>query len=261
MSELDFCLKNNVILLCVTGSKARGLDVTETHVQFGYSNKVSDTDYQGVYVNLPKSDWRLEASPDNIKTDGDDGILFEVRKYIGLLLKGSPEQFEPLYSSSVVYVSSYGANLRLLKHDLMSKRVTKRLIDGAGRSDEHKHSLLGRALRLQHEDPAESRKAIVDVIRRLLIAKSLLHSNGEVFPIFFADFWQSVLMKFKFGLTLESNWGEDIIDTDKSFQQALDMRNDLFKDCVRLETDTALQETPNLAIAQDYLYSIYEAHK
>jgi len=76
---------NNLLLLqCISGSKAYGLDTPE-----------SDTDIKGVFL-LPKKDFYGLNTVEQVSDDTNDTVYYELRRFIELLLKNNPNMLELL---------------------------------------------------------------------------------------------------------------------------------------------------------------------
>lgn len=68
--------KQHVILRCVIGSRAYGLE------QGG-----SDTDYRGVYLPPAEMEWSLWGVPEQIEEDATQEVYWELQKFLILALK------------------------------------------------------------------------------------------------------------------------------------------------------------------------------
>lgn len=77
-------LKDNNLLLfeCISGSRAYGLDTA-----------TSDTDIKGVFV-MPKDRFYGLHWVDQVNSDNNDEVYYELRKFMGLLAKNNPNILE-----------------------------------------------------------------------------------------------------------------------------------------------------------------------
>ena len=185
----------NVLLLSLSGSRARQL------------NKVdSDYDYRGVFTLPVGYDWMLDESAlDHFKGEGEDETYDHVRKYCKLLVKPSPEHHETLWVTPK-QATWAGHMLRSLRWRLTSKKLAYKFAVAAGlleveRVDEYlqsdkrnfaslgKGGLVNRGVKYYRkarnadnsEDRAlythESNKALMDTVRRLMVAVEMLRCH------------------------------------------------------------------------------------
>ena len=200
---MDWLKRADVLMTVLSGSRARGMDVTQEDVDKGLATKVSDWDFRSVYVFRHRDEWRLdENAPEQFtgkidpKYEPAEHDMFHLRKFMRLVYKPSPEHVEMLWSDVVMQdhipMMHKGSMLRALRYKFSSKDLVRRYVKAAGEVtseavNEHKllsdaefekgvgrSHLLGRAIHYRTEDPQESWKAIADVLRRLYVAQQLL---------------------------------------------------------------------------------------
>ena len=68
-----------VILRCVVGSRAYGLD-----------REGSDTDRRGVYLPPAELHWSLAGAPPQLQNEATQEVYWEIQKFIMLALKANP---------------------------------------------------------------------------------------------------------------------------------------------------------------------------
>jgi hypothetical protein len=108
--EYDYI--RHVILRCVVGSRAYGLD-----------HDASDTDYRGVY--LPPSDlhWSLFGVPEQLENDSTQETYWELQKFLVLALKSNPNVLECLYTPLVEHAAPLARELLDMRQLFLSKLV------------------------------------------------------------------------------------------------------------------------------------------
>src|ERR1044072_3687818 len=84
MTIHDLRDRNLIVLECITGSKAYGLDLPG-----------SDVDLKGVYV-LPLADYYGLNYIPQVSSEKDDEIFYELKRFFELLLKNNPNIIELL---------------------------------------------------------------------------------------------------------------------------------------------------------------------
>jgi uncharacterized protein len=75
---------SHLLLKCISGSQAYGLALPH-----------SDTDIKGVFI-LPKKEFYGLAYVDQVNNDTNDVMYYEIKKFVGLLLKNNPNILELL---------------------------------------------------------------------------------------------------------------------------------------------------------------------
>lgn len=117
-----------MVLFCASGSHAYGLNT-----------EMSDRDYKGIcvaprrfYVTLESFEqkdkgWSEESDPQSRfpQLDGSDTVVYEVRRYLRLLLSQNPNILEMLWQepSDYLYLTDLGRVLIDHRHQLISKRI------------------------------------------------------------------------------------------------------------------------------------------
>jgi predicted nucleotidyltransferase len=110
VAEYDF--RRHVILRCVIGSRAYGLDHAE-----------SDTDYRGVYLPPADLQWSLFGVPEQIEDDATQETYWELQKFLVLALKANPNVLECLYTPLVEHATALGEELLAMRPAFLSKLV------------------------------------------------------------------------------------------------------------------------------------------
>jgi predicted nucleotidyltransferase len=126
-------IEQNTILLCKSGSHAYGL-----------ATEASDVDYKGVFIASPEYfyGFRTIEQKDGGGQDGNDPesglfpflsnqstqvdcVIYEVRKYIQLLLNNNPNILEMLFQpeESIIYSTSLAQKLIDTRYSFLSKKV------------------------------------------------------------------------------------------------------------------------------------------
>ncbi len=105
-------LYSRVILRCVIGSRAYGLETEE-----------SDTDRRGVYLPTARQHWSLCGVPEQLENEETQEVYWELQKFITLALKANPNVLECLYSPLVEYKTGLGAELLSIRERFLSQLV------------------------------------------------------------------------------------------------------------------------------------------
>jgi uncharacterized protein len=121
----------NEILRSVVGSGVHGIALEGT----------DDHDEMGVYIEPPervlglgsgRDDYVWRTQPEGVRSGhGDvDLILYSLRKYLRLAVKGNPTALLPLYApeSDLVTVSELGHELRDLRTSFLSQAAVERFL-------------------------------------------------------------------------------------------------------------------------------------
>jgi hypothetical protein len=108
--EYDF--RRHVILRCVIGSRAYGLD-----------HAASDTDYRGVYLPPAELQWSLFGVPEQLEDDATQETYWELQKFLVLALKANPNVLECLYTPLVEHATSLAEELLAMRGSFLSKLV------------------------------------------------------------------------------------------------------------------------------------------
>jgi uncharacterized protein len=104
--------KFHIILRVVIGSRAYGL-----------SRDGSDTDVRGVYVPSASAHWSLAAVPEQLESEQEQTVIWEIEKFLRLALKGNPAILETLWSPVVLFASELGHDLVGLRQQVLSRAV------------------------------------------------------------------------------------------------------------------------------------------
>jgi hypothetical protein len=108
--QYDF--KPHVILRCVIGSRAYGLD-----------HAGSDTDYRGVYLPPAELHWSLFGVPEQLEEDATQETYWELQKFLVLALKANPNVLECLYTPLVEHATPLAKELLEMRSMFLSKLV------------------------------------------------------------------------------------------------------------------------------------------
>lgn len=109
-SEYDYT--KHVILRCVVGSRAYGLD-----------HDASDTDYRGVYLPPADLHWSLWGVPEQLENDATQETYWEFQKFLVLALKANPNVLECLYTPLVEHATPLARELLDMRQAFLSKLV------------------------------------------------------------------------------------------------------------------------------------------
>ena len=88
----DRDLYKHIIYKCIVGSRAYGLDVTE-----------SDIDRRGIYLPPADLHWSLYGLPEQIEDNHTQECYWELQKFLVLALKANPNVLECLFTPLVEY--------------------------------------------------------------------------------------------------------------------------------------------------------------
>ena len=121
----------NEILRSVVGSGVHGIAIEGT----------DDHDEMGVYIEPPewvlgverhRQDYIWRSQPEGVRSShGDiDLVLYSLRKYLRLAIKGNPTVLLPLFApeDSLVLLTPLGAELRELRSAFMSRHAVERFL-------------------------------------------------------------------------------------------------------------------------------------
>ena len=111
-SAPSYDYRQHVILKCVIGSRAYGLDHAE-----------SDTDYRGVYLPPAELEWSLFGVPEQIEEDATQETYWELQKFLVLALKANPNVLECLYTPLVEHATPLARELLDMRQAFLSKLV------------------------------------------------------------------------------------------------------------------------------------------
>lgn len=105
-------LFSRVILRCVIGSRAYGLD-----------DDASDTDYRGVFLPTADMHWSLYGVPEVIECYDTQEHYWELQRFLVLALKANPNVLECLYTPLVDKVTGPGEELLGMRESFLSRLV------------------------------------------------------------------------------------------------------------------------------------------
>ncbi|MDX2110670.1 MAG: nucleotidyltransferase domain-containing protein [Verrucomicrobiota bacterium] len=107
-----FDLEASVILKCVVGSRAYGLE-TDT----------SDTDYRGIYLAPAEMQWSLYGAPEQFEDNTAQTTYWELQKFLTLALRANPNCLECLYAPIVEFSSGCGQRLLAIREQFLSQMI------------------------------------------------------------------------------------------------------------------------------------------
>jgi len=108
----EWQLNECVILRCVVGSRAYGLDDSE-----------SDIDRRGVYLPPADLHWSLYGVPEQLENTETDECYWELQKFLVLALKANPNVLECLYTPIVEYATPLARELLDMRAAFLSRLV------------------------------------------------------------------------------------------------------------------------------------------
>ncbi len=111
--------QNLILLECLSGSKAYGLDTPD-----------SDTDIRGVFY-MPKSMFYGMEEVNQVSNENNDIVYYELGHYVYLLTKSNPNAIELLYSPEDCILYQHPLMKRLKKELFLSKNCQKSFGDYA----------------------------------------------------------------------------------------------------------------------------------
>jgi predicted nucleotidyltransferase len=104
--------KSRIILECISGSRAYGLDLP-----------TSDTDIKGVFA-LPKEDFYGLTYTEQVSNETNDVVFYELKRFVELLVKNNPNLLE-LLSSPEDCILVKDPLMNLIKPDMFLSRLCK----------------------------------------------------------------------------------------------------------------------------------------
>ena len=105
-------LYERVIYRCVIGSRAYGLDDSE-----------SDTDRRGIYLPPADLHWSLYGVPEQLENDETQEVYWEIQKFLVLALKANPNVLECLFSPLVETTTPLADELLAMRASFLSRMV------------------------------------------------------------------------------------------------------------------------------------------
>jgi hypothetical protein len=108
----EYNLYNAVILRCIVGSRAYGLD-----------NAESDIDRRGIYLPPADLHWSLYGVPEQLENSATQECYWELQKFLVLALKANPNVLECLYTPLVEMATPLAEELLELRPIFLSRLV------------------------------------------------------------------------------------------------------------------------------------------
>jgi hypothetical protein len=108
----EYDLYRHVILRCVVGSRAYGLD-----------DAGSDTDRRGVYLPPAEMHWSLFGVPEQLENPETEETYWELQKFITLALKANPNVLECLYTPLVEHATPLAHELLAMRQSFLSRMI------------------------------------------------------------------------------------------------------------------------------------------
>jgi len=105
-------LYDYVIYRCVVGSRAYGLDDSE-----------SDTDRRGVYLPPARMHWSLYGVPEQLENADTEETYWEFQKFLTMALKANPNILECLYSPIVEHATPLAQEMLDMRQIFLSRMV------------------------------------------------------------------------------------------------------------------------------------------
>jgi hypothetical protein len=105
-------LYRHVIYRCVVGSRAYGLDDSE-----------SDTDRRGIYLPPADRQWSLYGVPEQLENPGTEEVYWEAQKFVVMALKANPNVLECLYTPLVEEATPLARELLEMRSKFLSRMV------------------------------------------------------------------------------------------------------------------------------------------
>lgn len=105
-------LFDRVIYRCVVGSRAFGLDTTD-----------SDIDRRGIYLPTADLQWSLYGVPEQLENDERQEAYWELQKFLVMALKGNPNILECLYTPLVEFATPLAQELLDIRDAFLSRIV------------------------------------------------------------------------------------------------------------------------------------------
>jgi hypothetical protein len=109
---IEYDLEQHVIYRCVVGSRAYGLDHSD-----------SDYDRRGIYLPSAEMQWSLFGVPPQLENQETDECYWELQKFLTLALKANPNVLEVLYSPMVEHAAPLAEELLAMRPLFLSQMV------------------------------------------------------------------------------------------------------------------------------------------
>jgi predicted nucleotidyltransferase len=108
----EYDLYEHVIYRCVIGSRAYGLDDSD-----------SDTDRRGVYLPPADRHWSLFGIPEQLENPDTEEVYWEIQKFLTLALKSNPNVLECLYTPVIEHTTPLADEMLKMRDSFLSKLV------------------------------------------------------------------------------------------------------------------------------------------
>jgi hypothetical protein len=108
----EYDLQRYVIYRCIVGSRAYGLDDSQ-----------SDTDRRGIYLPPADLHWSLYGVPEQLDFNATEEVYWEAQKFVVLALKANPNLLECLYTPLVESATPLASELLDMRDKFLSKMV------------------------------------------------------------------------------------------------------------------------------------------
>jgi hypothetical protein len=108
----QYNLYDRVIYRCVVGSRAFGLDDSE-----------SDTDRRGIYLPPAELHWSLFGIPEQLENEATQEAYWELQKFLTMALKANPNVLECLYTPLVETATPLAEELLAMREAFLSRMV------------------------------------------------------------------------------------------------------------------------------------------
>ncbi|HZK80380.1 MAG TPA: nucleotidyltransferase domain-containing protein [Humisphaera sp.] len=108
----QYDLQRHVIYRCIVGSRAYGLDDSE-----------SDFDRRGIYLPPAELHWSLYGVPEQLDYNATEEVYWEAQKFVVLALKANPNILECLYTPLVENATPLARELLDMRDRFLSKMV------------------------------------------------------------------------------------------------------------------------------------------
>jgi predicted nucleotidyltransferase len=150
-----------IVYRCVVGSRAYGLDT-----------QASDTDRRGFFLPPASLHWSLQGVPDSVTDPATGDCYWELKPFLLLALKATPNVLECLYTPLVEHATPLAEELLALRDGFLSKRAYasyKGYVESQARK-------LGQDLRTRGEPKWKAAMHLV----RFLLARIAVLREGRV---------------------------------------------------------------------------------
>lgn len=110
--DADFDFERCVLLRCVVGSRAYGLE-----------DGASDTDLRGIYLAPADLEWSLHGAPEQFEDNATQSCHWELQKFLTMALRANPNILECLYSPLVGKTTPLGQELLAERGRFLSQMI------------------------------------------------------------------------------------------------------------------------------------------